>query len=293
MSLETLIRDQLISNETMAGKLSTYLELPAIFFGIAPDDTDQGWAKNQYPRIVYTILKQSDNKRTTVGQLTIRLLCDSAGVLPEEIVPLLKETMRYLVLTPSDGTSAYCFAWNRTDAYEIPKTAGKKNEGERVLMDDVVFDIYEYSDQHTTQPDPVDALNLFLKKMVPQARVYGVDTFPERMVATNEEPVLYCRLNAVECQQQTFAIAMMNAMISVHILCPDPSVRIKYASSIMTELQMVNRIWMSDVSPMLIDKVAANFGSDPLVTGQVATICMFTIPRRIEHRNPLININRT
>lgn len=290
MSLETLVYDQLVSNETMAGKLSSFLEAPAIFFGMAPDDTAPGWSKNQYPRIVYTITKEADNKRNTVGRLTVRLLSDSAGILPDEIVPLIKDTMRWLFLTPEEGSSAFCFAWNRTDTYEIPKTEGKKAEGERILLDDVTFDIYEYSDQHTTIPDPVEAMNRFLKAVVPQACVFGLDEFPPRLFATDESPVIYCRLNAVECTQQNFAMAMMNAMISVHILCPDPGMRIKVASSILTELQLINRIGMSDQSPMLVQRVATNFGSDPLVTGQVATVCLYTIPRHVEYRNPLNNI---
>ena len=93
MSLESLIRDQLVSNETLAGKLSKYNGAPAIFFGIAPDDTEPDWFKNQYPRIAYTITKQADNKRNTAGVMTMRVYCDSAGTHPEEIVSLLKETM--------------------------------------------------------------------------------------------------------------------------------------------------------------------------------------------------------
>lgn len=292
MSLESLIRDQLASNETLAGKLSKYNGAPAIFFGIAPDDTEPDWFKNQYPRIAYTITKQADNKRNTAGAMTMRVYCDSAGTHPEEIVSLLKETMRYLVLTPEEQTSAFIFGWNRTDAFEVPKAEGRGDKGERVLMDQVLFDIYEYSDQTSSDPDPVDAVNRFIKRIVPTALVYGLDTFEPRFTASDEKPLIYCRLNAEECSQQIYSIAFMNAMISVHILCPTAAVRLKYTISIQQEMQLVSRIWMSDHSPMMVNRVASNFIADPIVTGQVATVLQYTLPRHVAHGTPLINIHR-
>lgn len=292
MSLETLIRDQLLSSESLAGKLSTYNGAPAIFFGIAPDDTEPTWFKDQYPRISYTITKQADNKRNTAGTLAMRVYCSNDGTQPEEIVPLIRETMRYLCLTPEGQTSAFIFAWNRTDSFEVPKAEGQAYSGEHVLMDQVLFDIYEYSDQTSTDPDPVEALSRFIKQIVPNALVYGIDTFDPRITAADSKPIIYCRLNAEECRQQTFAIAFMNAMISIHILCPDAAVRLKYAISVQQELQLISRIWMTDKSPMLVEKGASNFSADPIVTGQIAMVFMYTLPRHIIHGTPPNNIHR-
>lgn len=158
-------------------------------------------------------------------------------------------------------------------------------------MDQVLFDIYEYSDQTSSDPDPVEALNRYVKRVIPEALVYGVDTFAPRVTASNEKPVIYCRLNAVECSKQVYAIAFMQAMISVHILCPDASMRLKRVISLQQEMQLVSRIWMSDQSPMMVERIASNLGSDPIVTGQLATILGFTLPRHLEHSTQITNIH--
>ena len=293
MSLEELIKIQISSNADMAGQLATYGEdaAPAIFFGIAPDDTMDNWSVSQYPRIVYTIQMIADRKRDTAGTLSVTVLCDDSGLMPEDIVPLLKTTMKDLVLTPDDGTSSYCFAWNATNVYEVPKTTGQTNSGERIVMDVVDFDIYEYTSQTTTAPDPIQALNLFLKKIVPSAKVFGADEMAPIFVTTNQEPFIYAELQSAEPEKEAWAFTLMDAKIAIHVLTPDSDYRIKYASSVLTELLVVNRLWLEDTSPMLIQKQQINYNADPLTTGQVTLTAVYSVPRRMEYITPLINTN--
>ena len=67
-----------------------------------------------------------------------------------------------VLLTPAGG-SPYALAWSRTDGFIL--------EGTNIAGQELQFDILEYPSQETSDPDPIDAVNAYLKDVFPEALV--------------------------------------------------------------------------------------------------------------------------
>ena len=137
MTLDELIRSWFVQNKAIAGKMATYAGSPAVFLQTAPPDKQPGWGhESQYPRIVNTIELRADNERKSQGLLRVDLYCDLAKDSPEDIEPLIRSAMKDIVMQPDDS-SPYCFAWARTDGFELESN----NSDKRIAGYEVVFDI--------------------------------------------------------------------------------------------------------------------------------------------------------
>jgi len=267
MNLEELIYKWFSKHKPITEQMALYSRKPAIFYQIAPDDRQKGWSgKTQYPRIVYGIDMQVNQERKSAGTMEISLLCDEAGTEPEKIEPLIRECLKDLIINP-ENSSPYCFAWSRTDGFEIPIRESGANT--RVIGSEIRFDILEYPSQETTDPDPVVALNRYIKDKFPEAFVMGLDNMDSFRVADAKAPVLYCRLESVEKGIETNTVAWMDGKIAIHILCPDGETRLKMASAIANSLSVDGEIIMLDYSPMFIKRLQANYKSDYLKEGQI------------------------
>ena len=171
MTLDELVRSWFISIEGIAGKMAKYAGSPAIFLQAAPSDTQPGWdSKDQYPRIVNTVEMRADTERKSQGVLRVDLYCDLAYSTPEEIEPLVRTSLKDIVLQPEDD-SPFCFAWARSDAFELES----QNSDKRIAGYELLFDILEFPEQITTEPDPVETMNLWVKKAFPDIFVLGID----------------------------------------------------------------------------------------------------------------------
>ena len=268
MNLEGLIRRQLTDNEELVGKLAVYAKEPAVFYQEAPGDTQAGWSrKTQFPRIVFNVDMLADRERKRAGTLGVTLFCDLAGTLPEDLEPLVRESLTNVILKTDTGT-CYCFAWNRTDAFDMPGTAGA-----RVGGDDIRFDIVEYSEQYSTDPDPIIALNAFIDDNVQEAFILCYDEMEDSLIPTDDRPVVYCRLeSSTTAPDETLGgtVAWMNAKITVHVLCPDTHRRMQWVMQLTNALSAVHEIRMLDKSPMRLMSIQANTGADYLKEGQIS-----------------------
>ena len=65
------------------------------------------------------------------------------------------------------GEAPFCVAWARTESYAI--------EGKEVWCKEMAFDILEYPEQFSTDPDPVLAVAAYIKKIFPETTVLGID----------------------------------------------------------------------------------------------------------------------
>ena len=223
MTLEELIHKWFTEDKNLARLLTTFAGRPAVFFQSAPADNQKGWGPaGQYPRIVYTIDMQADQERKSAGTMEISLLCDEAGTPPEEIEPTVKKCLKDLLILP-DGGFPYCFAWARTDSFEI--SSRETGTDTRVIGMEIRFDILEYVSQETTDPDPVVALNQHIKAEMPEVFVLGTDHMKHFQVAETKKPVFYCRLDSVEKSRETNTVAWMDGKIAVHVLCPAADIR--------------------------------------------------------------------
>ena len=277
MKLEELIHQWFTGYENLAGRLAVFSGRPAIFYQTAPADNQGGWkGRGQYPRIVYTADMQTDQERKSAGSMAVALLCDEAGTLPEELEPEVKECLKDLIITPENG-SPYCFAWSRTDSFEL--ASRESGADTRVAGMEIRFDILEYPRQESTDPDPVMALNRYIRHRIPGAFVLGLDKQEPFMVAGASAPVFYCRMMAVEKYSETNMVTWMNGRIAVHVLCRSAEERLKWVMALADRLAFDCKVTMLDGSPMHVNNLAVNNRADYLKEGQITVTGRYGIPR--------------
>jgi hypothetical protein len=286
MNLEELIRKRFLESESLVKRLSVFGGMPAVFSPEPPEENQEGWnGTTQYPMVYYSYDLQANEERQSAGILSVSLLCqNTTDVMPEVIEPLIKDCLRDVILTPEGGLP-YCFTWARTDAFSIAESM--------TIGCEIRFDILAYPSQVTTDPDPVEATNQYLKRMYPECVVIGYDRLEEITEATAEKPVLYCRLLATDKDMETNMVTWMDGRMAVHILCPDSSVRMKMAAAISNEMSLDAEIIMLDDSPMFIKRTQANYKSDYLKDGQIFVTGHYGLLRyRAKHKSlNVANIN--
>jgi hypothetical protein len=275
MTLEELVHKWFTDHERIVGKLASYAGEPAVFYQTAPADNQAAW-KSQYPRIVYAIDMQANQERKSAGTMEISLLCDEAGALPEEIEPAIKECLKDLIIKPDNG-SPYCFAWSRTDGFEI--SSRESGTDTRIIGMEIRFDILEYTSQETTDPDPVVALNKYIKCIIPESFVLWLDHMDSFKVADARIPVFYCQLDAVEKSRETNTVAWMEGRIAVHVLCSSADLRLKWVMALANNLSLDSEVVMLDKSPMRIKRLQVNNKADYLKEGQLIVTVYYGLLR--------------
>ena len=265
VKLEELIYKRFSGAKELTKYLSIFSGCPAIFSPEAPEDNQDGWeGRAQYPRIVYNLDIQANEERKSAGTLLVSLLCQNTEkVTPEEIEVEIRKCLRDIVIKPENGI-LYVFTWSRTDAF----TLQEKNL-DFVIGSDIRFDILEYSLQETTDPDPIMAINQYIKKLYTDCLVIGFDRIEEITEATKEQPILYCQLAALEKAEETNTVAWMDSRVAVHILCPDSEKRLKMAAAIVNQMSLDGEVILLDQSPMFIKRLQVNYKSDYLKDGQI------------------------
>ena len=290
MLLEELIYKNFISSEELTKRLAVFSNNPAVFSPSAPEDNQPDWkGKSQYPRIVYNFDLQANEERHSIGTLLVSLYCQNTKngnePIPEEIEPVIRACLKD-VLLKSEGNLLYAFAWNRTDSFEIEE----KRNG-LVIGLDVRFDILEYPSQETTDPDPIEATNRYIKKLYPDCLVVGLDIFEEITKASEKRPVIYCRLNSADIAEQTNTVLWLDGKIAIHILCPNSEVRLKIAMDIAQRISLAGEITLIDTSPMFVNNLQIDNKSDYLKEGQIFITGRYGILRYKAKPNELNKIH--
>ena len=270
MKLEELIYRRILEGK-VAEKLAKYVGVPAIFYSEVPADNQEGWDnRTQYPRLCYWLDMQANQERNSAGTLTISLMCMNVEEqAPEQLEPILRECLKDIILTPKEGESSFCFAWSKTDAFSYQKQDGTRLSDEDLVVGcDIEFDILEYINQETTDPDPIVAMNLYIKELYPESIVIGVDKVEEIIEAGVQTPVFYCRLISVEIDRETNTVVWLNGNMAIHLLCPD-SLRIKMTMGLANQLSLDGEMRLLDKSPMFMQDISTNYKADYLTEGQL------------------------
>lgn len=151
MNLSELIFKRLSADENLQTMLATYAGAPAIFDSEFPADQQEGWeGATQYPRICYRIDMQVNQERSSAGTLYVAMYTDKTSTIIEDIETAVKHCLQDVLMKPA-GEAPFCVAWARTESYAI--------EGKEVWCKEMAFDILEYSEQFSTDPDPVLAVS--------------------------------------------------------------------------------------------------------------------------------------
>lgn len=265
MNLEELIYKRLSEAKNLTKYLTRYAGQPAIFTPEAPEDRESGWGHaTQYPRAVFNFDMQADGERKSAGTLSVTLICrNDSEAVPELIEPAVKKALKDVLLKDDNGT-LYAFAWARTEGFSMTE---EKNE--LLIGSEIRFDIMEYPQQETTDPDPIMAMARYIKDLYPDSIVVGIDKMADETEASKEAPVFYCRLTEIEKLEETNTVVWMNGKIAISLLCPDGATRLKMAAAVLNSLSLDGEVTMLDDSPMFMERLTANLKSDYLKDGQI------------------------
>lgn len=283
MNLSELIFRRLSADEDLTKMLATYAGVPAIFDSEFPSDQQEGWeGATQYPRICYRIDMQVNQERSSSGTLYIAIYTDKTSTVIDEIENTVRLRLQDVLMKP-DGEAPFCVAWARTESYVI--------EGKEVWCKEVAFDILEYPDQLSTDPDPVLAVAAYIKKIFPETMVLGIDNVGD-FIETSKTPVFYCRLANIQhttghCMN---TISWFIGKIAVHLIYPGAGTRLKTLASINQRIAIDEEIIMLDDSPMIISQMELNNKADYLREGQLTITGKYGCLRGNEKKHNLSGI---
>ena len=285
MELYELIWKRLSHDEKAVDGLALFGGRPAVFVDEAPSDEAAGWGGvSNYPRIVFHVDLSANAERKCQGTMVLSMFAEAGSSFDfEKEMKAVLSCLCNVLLTP-EGENPYCLAWNRSDGFTM--------EGTNICGQEMQFDILEYPSQETTDPDPVEALNAYLKEIFPEALVLWHDRIGQEEPVTKQRPIFYCRLERdVEDQSRsTFAVAWMECTISIHVFFTSHGLRGKYARSISNRLAMDGEYDMLDRSPFFVSAATLTFGADYLRNGQISVSGRYGILRQTEKKKRLREI---
>jgi hypothetical protein len=214
MTLEDLIYKRITERTSITEKLARFGDVPAVFYQSAPGDQAEGWKrKKQYPRLDFVVDMQANPERQSSGLMALNIWCNEAGVPPEDIEPEVRSTLCDVFMQPAEQPP-YCLVWVRSDSFEMSSNTTK---GTHVTGITVIFDVLAFPNQETTDPDPVLAMNHFIKEWEPAAVVIGADAIADYFMASASSPAFYFRLANMDVYRETNTVVWMNANIAGHV----------------------------------------------------------------------------
>lgn len=288
MTLEDLIYNRLLASKDLTDKLAKFDNLPAIFYQAAPGDQDDGWkGKKQYPRIDFVVDMQANPERQSSGLMTLNIWCNEAGDPPEDIEPEVRAALCDVFMQPAEQPP-YCLAWVRSDSFELSANTIK---GSHVNGITILFDVLAFPCQETIDPDPIMAMNEFIKEWEPAAVLIGRDKIPDYFTAGKYAPAFYFRLATLELAQETNTVVWMNGSIAGHIFAPTAETRLQWLKYLVDTLASQGEVAMLDTSPMFIRSIKADSAANYLIIGQLRINVRFGILRRPKYAHVLARTN--
>lgn len=286
MTLEELIYQRFSTYEAFSEKLATFAGRPAAFYQKAPNDKQEGWGEEQYPRVVYTIDMQADQERKSAGVMQVDLYCDESKNVPEDIEPLIRECLKNLIVKP-DGNSHYAFAWARTEMFDYIPSGRDRGVSTRIIGASIRFDILEYSQQETSNPDPAKAAQRWLKQLEPSAVVIGEDHIEMFCEPSGERPAFYVRVASYKTNRVTYAITWLDCVLAIHVIAPEPEMRNSWVRWLADQFNIAGEVTMLDDSIMLLQEISVDTSADYLSKGQITIKAQYSMSRLGAEPHPL------
>lgn len=283
MNLNDLFFNRLSGYPGIRENLASYDGEPAIFNTEFPPDQQPGWeGKSQYPRICYRFDMQVNQERSSAGVLRVAIYAQKDLHVMNIVEDLVRRCLKDVLLKPS-GQTPFCVSWASSEYYPM--------EGLGVMCQEVAFDIMEYPNQETTDPDPIMAVGMFIKEMYPDAVVLGIDRIGD-YVDSSDTPVFFCRLQDIQrttghCMH---SIAWFNCRIAVHLLYPDAAGRLKMIAAINQRMAVAEEIIMLDQSPMMLNELNVNNTADYLREGQLVVTGKYGCLRGSEKKHYITGV---
>jgi len=292
--LDGLLKDQIRGDPEIAGMLTTYKGIPAFFFQKAPMDTDRGWDKPCFPRADYNIDMRCDPERKAAGTMIVNVWCTSESAhMPEDIEKRLVALIDGTFYTNRQRATV-CAIWHRSDAfsYESSSNGGGSTTPE-VFGVTISFDLMEFPDQLTTEPDPVQSLNSWTRVNFPGMTVISHDDMPPVWKPTDANPAIYWRFEGMTAtDRQSYAVNWHTGQFAAHVIARSVTERNRWTKAIIELVQLDGEIVLIDGSPMFAKQIAVRHNADPLREGQLLLTGQYGVLAQRRKERAQIPLNR-
>lgn len=284
--IEQALYEHLKKQEDLARFLTTYNCAPAIFNQEAPADMDEGWGcGSQYGRVVFAVDLQGDPERCMGGTLAVDILCKENEQVPEDIEPVIRSLIHGWFF--SSGTFTVAAQWKNSSYFTEPT--------DQVTGCTVTFDLLGFPVLTTIAPDVIERVNEWCGA-IEGLHVINYDALPDTAwKPTGADSAVYWRLvtdNPCAWIPDTYATIWRTATIKCHIFSRDNATAAIVAREITTRLHTVKRLLKAGEAPIMVNRRnTADYGADPLRTGQVTAEATYGIIVHIEPDGILENIN--
>jgi len=285
MMLNKLIYKTLVNHDSLNNMLAIYNDQPAVFYKLIPEDSGIGWNnESHFPRLNFSINVQAHRKRKCFGSLKIQIMCFDTEITSEEIETEINECLNNIFLQ-EDG-HLYYISWAKSETFHESENCQNINSNADTL--NIYFDIIEYPNSETLDPDPIGAMILYTKSVIKEAVMIGIDNNQEIFHVNDKNPAFYFRLASVNTDHDSNAAVWMNCKIAIHIFTPSQEFRIKWAAYLMNLLAVDGEIVMSDESPMFVKDIKLNGRSDYLREGQLLLSTEYGLPRYRQEKKKIV-----
>ncbi len=292
MTLEDLIYKRISECESVTSILGEYRGAAAVFFSQAPGDNDAGWNKRrEYPRLTYFVNRAADAERRTQGAMSLNIWCDGTSAQPEDLEPVLRELFDGVFFTP-ERDMTYCVAWATSEMFEVLPEQRTSREQTQVTGIAMMFDLFEFPRQVTTNPDPVLTMGDFTRRFICEnAVIIGCDDIGKIYKPTADAPAFYWRLGTISADKVFWAVSWVAGEIAGHVFAPSAEERLKWIKVAATEVSVQAEAVMPDNSPMFFTTFKADSGADFLRSGQMRIGVRYGILRDENRGTALNNIS--
>lgn len=284
--IEQALYEHLIAQDTIAPFLTTYNGTPAVFNQEAPADDDPLWADGpQYGRIVFAVDIQGDPERTMGGTLSVDIMLKDGGQPPEELEPLARAAIDGYFF--SSGTFSVAAQWKNSSYFTQPT--------EEVNGCTITFDLLAFPMMTTSSPDVIQRINEWTAA-IDGLHVINFDPLPtEAWKPTETETAVYWRLlndNPAGWIPDTFQTIWRTATIKGHIFAATLPKTVDVAREIILRLYGDKRLTKPGESQIMVNqRNTADYGADPLRTGQITVEGTYGVIVHLEPDRTLENIN--
>lgn len=281
--IEQALYEHLKAQDLLKPFLATYNREPAIFNQEAPADKDSLWGDgSQYGRIVFSVDIQGDPARTMGGTLSVDIMCEDGEQFPEEIEPIIRDVIHGYFF--SSGTFTVAAQWKNSSYFTEPT--------DHVVGCTVTFDLLAFPMLTTSNPDIIARINEWTAA-IDGLWVINYDELPgQAWKPAGSESAVYWRLlqeAPAGWIPDTFQTVWRTATIKGHVFSENIATATNVADDLIIRLYADKRLLKPGEAPIMVNvKNTADYGADPLRTGQIAVEATYGV---IVHFEPEITIN--
>jgi hypothetical protein len=291
--LDGLLKDQVKGDPEIAGMLTKYKGIPAFFFQKAPMDTDRGWDKSCYPRVDYNIDMRCDPERKAAGTMVVNVWCTSeSAYMPEDIEKRLIALIDDTFYTNRQRATV-CAIWHRSDAFDFERSTIVGRVTPEAFGVSISFDLMEFPDQLTTDPDPIQSLNKWTRENFPGMTVIAHDDMPPVWKPTDTNPAIYWRFDGMTAtDRQSYAVNWYTGQFAAHVITQGVTERNRWTKAMIELIQLEGEIPLVDGSPMFAKQISIRHSADPLREGQLLLTGQYGVLAQHRKERARIPLNR-